>query len=460
MSAKSNLLERVKETILKHSMIRPGEVVIAAVSGGPDSICLLDVLTGLSEEMDISLIIAHYEHGLRPEEDVFETELVKRYADSFGIPFETEKASGLSKDDSSLEEKAREYRYDFLERTRKKYKAQKIVMGHNLNDQAETVIMRLLRGSGMTGLSGIPPVRDNTVIRPLIEIKREDIITYLEHKNLEYAIDSSNNDNKFLRNKIRLELLPEMLKYQPGIIDVLGNLAENLRDENNFFESYTEQWVNENLKQNESGDSVVDITLLKDLPVALIRRIIRNIVKRHCKTLYGMDSENVRDIIDLTANTRPNIKIDLPGNLIVKKEYDKLIFTSRITDFDSFFYEFIKSGKLYIKEIGKTLVLEELGNDPQIVTNNNNTAFLDKDLLPYPLTIREYRPGDRFIPLGMKGHKKVKDFFIDLKVPMVLRKKTPILLKDDNIVWLCGYRINDRYKVTSNTKNILKITIS
>ncbi|MBN2418608.1 MAG: tRNA lysidine(34) synthetase TilS, partial [Deltaproteobacteria bacterium] len=192
MPAKSKIFETVKNTILKYNMIRPGDRIIAAVSGGPDSICLVDLLAGLSKTMDITLVAAHYEHGLRPEEDTFETDLVKETASSLNIPFETEKASGLTPLSSSLEEKARELRYDFLERTRIKYNAHKIAMGHNLNDQAETVLMRLLRGSGMTGLSGIPPVRDNKIIRPLIETGREDIIDYLEARGLEYATDSSN----------------------------------------------------------------------------------------------------------------------------------------------------------------------------------------------------------------------------------------------------------------------------
>jgi len=185
-------------------MIRNGDRIIVAVSGGPDSICLLNILTDMMHELDITLIAAHFEHGLRPMEDPCETALVKEYAYSRNLPFETEKASGINSHSSSLEEKARNLRYSFLERVRSKYNAQKIAMGHNLNDQAETVLMRLLRGSGMTGLSGIPPVRDNTIIRPLIDTLREDVIEYLEQKSLKYAVDSSNNNTRFTRNRIRL----------------------------------------------------------------------------------------------------------------------------------------------------------------------------------------------------------------------------------------------------------------
>ena len=460
MSKKKQIVKAANASILKYNMIRPKEQIIVAVSGGPDSICLMDVLAGLSKEMDFSLVIAHYEHGLRPREDGYETDLVKEYARSYNLPFETERAMDLNPAAPSLEEKARKLRYDFFERIRLKYNAHKIAMGHNLNDQAETVLMRILRGSGMTGLSGIPPVRDNIFIRPLIEVMREDIIDYLESRNLKYALDSSNLDTRFIRNRIRLELLPQMMEFQPMVIPVLGKLAENLRDENRFFEHNTEKWTDEKLEQLESGDYSIDIHLLKDLPQAFIRRIIRNIVKRRFNSLYGISSEHVQAVIDLIVNTKPNIPVDLPGNLIVRKEYNRLIFSSQSPNPESFAYEIWKNGKIYIKEVDKALVIEETDNKQNVsLANDANTAFLDKDLLPYPLYVRDFRPGDRFTPFGMKGHKKVKDFFIDLKVPPVIRKQTPILLKDDKIVWICGYRIDERFKVTEQTKRILKVTL-
>ena len=441
-------------------MIQPGELVIVAVSGGPDSICLLDILAGLSKEMDITLITAHYEHGLRSGEDTYETNLVREYAKSLNLLFETEKASGINPVTPSLEEKARELRYDFLEKIRLKYEAHRIAMGHNLNDQAETVIMRLLRGSGMTGLSGIPPVRENIIIRPLIEISREDIIDYLKYKNLKYAMDSSNLDNRFLRNKIRLELLPEMIKYQPGFIGTLGKLAENLRDENSFFESQTEKWINEKLEQSESGYYYFDIQFLKDTPEALLRRILRHIIKKTQKTQYTIQWNHVQDIMELIKNTKPNISIDLPGDLAVKKEYNRLIFSLATPATESFDYTIEDRGEIYIDEIKMKIKIEELSNKEHIaISDDRNTALLDMALLPYPLTIRNIKPGDRFIPLGMTGHKKVKDFYIDRKIAPATRKHTPILIKDGKIAWICGYRIDDRFKVTEKTKRILKITL-
>ncbi len=460
MPVKNKIIRAVKNTILKYNMIQPGESIIVAVSGGADSICLMDILTALSVEMDIALVLAHYEHGLRPYEDEHETNLVKDYAGSLNLPFETERASGLNINFSSIEERARKLRYNFLERVRAKYNANKIAMGHNLNDQAETVLMRIMRGSGMTGLSGIPPVRDN-IIRPLIEVSRKDIIDYLECRHLEYATDSSNNDKRFLRNKIRLDLLPEMIKYQPRIIETLGNLAQNLRDENGFFEGQAEKWVYDRLEQDESGDFFLNINLLKELPSAFMRRILRIIIKRYKRTLHGFDLGHVEDIIVLISNTRSNVSIDLPGDLIVRKEYNRLIFHSAVSGTGSFSYTIDGPGEIYIDEIKRNIRIEEFENrDQAIISEDANTAFLDKALLSYPLTIRNFHPGDRFCPLGMTGHKKVKNFFIDLKVPPDTRKQTPILLKGDKIAWVCGYRIDERFKVTAQTEKVLKITLT
>lgn len=441
-------------------MIRKGDRIIVAVSGGPDSICLLTILSDLAHELDITLIAAHFEHGLRPMEDPYETVLVKEYACEMNLPFETEKASGIDLNSSSLEEKARNLRYNFLERVRSKYNAHRIAMGHNLDDQAETVLMRLLRGSGMTGLSGIPPVRDNTIIRPLIDTHREDIIGYLEQKRLRYALDSSNNNSRFIRNRIRLELIPEMIKYQPELIEVLGRLSNHIREENSLLEILTDEWINNNLKRNETNEYLVDIRSLKGLHYALIKRIIRNIVKRNNNTLYGIDSDHIQDISDLLINPKPNITIDLPGDLIIRKEYNSLIFSSRALYPDSFSYELSGMGETRINEIGRLIRIEELLNTPHTdFKTAPDSAVIDRALITFPLTLRNFRPGDRFMPLGMKGHRKVKDFFIDLKIPPHKRRQIPIILNGDQIVWIAGYRISDPFKVTPDTRSMLKITL-
>ncbi len=223
MDPVKKIVKKVENTITGYRMLERGDRVIVAVSGGADSVCLLDILFTLKEILGIELVVAHFDHGLRPDEDEYETDFVKSLAESFDCNFTTKKtARSLTPGSASLEEKARDIRYRFLNEVKAQFSAQKIATGHNLNDQAETVLMRLLRGSGSSGLSGIPPVRDTHIIRPLIEVTRNEIESYLSSKGLRHITDSSNFETKHLRNEIRLNLLPQLEKYQPKIVEILA----------------------------------------------------------------------------------------------------------------------------------------------------------------------------------------------------------------------------------------------
>jgi len=242
--ADKKTLRKVIDTIARYGMIHPGDRVIVGVSGGPDSVCLLDILHRLKEELSTDLVLAHFEHGLRPEEDPGETEFVRQLASRLHYPFETEKGSPLRPGTSFVQEEVlRNARYDFLERTRKKHGAHKIALGHNLEDQAETILMRLLRGSGSAGLAGIPPVRNKTIIRPLIQLGRKEIEAYLESRRLKHLVDSSNLRAIHLRNRIRLELIPILKKYQPQVIKRLAEAAVILRSEDEFLDGLAGDWV-------------------------------------------------------------------------------------------------------------------------------------------------------------------------------------------------------------------------
>ncbi len=200
MYSANKTLRKVKATVSRYEMIQPGDLVVVGVSGGPDSVCLLHILQRLKKELEMALLVAHFDHGLRPGEDDSETRFVASLAASMGLPFETEKArSLLRRTAGSLEEAARNARYRYLEKLRKKHDARKIALAHQLNDQAETILMRLLRGSGPSGLGGIPPSRDRVIIRPLIEISRKEIETYIKGQSLSYVTDSSNLQPLFLR---------------------------------------------------------------------------------------------------------------------------------------------------------------------------------------------------------------------------------------------------------------------
>jgi tRNA(Ile)-lysidine synthase len=462
MENQFDIINKIIATIRNYGMLTPRDKVIVAVSAGPDSICLLDLLHKLSMEMQIKLIVAHFDHGLRGDEDKFETELSKDIAQSMGLTFETEKASGLLNNRSSLEERARDARYAFLEKIREKHRAQKIAMGHTLNDQAETVLMRLLRGSGPTGLAGIPPVRDDRIIRPLIEINRDEIMHYIEARGIPFAIDSSNSNKTHLRNKIRLELMPMMLEYQPKILEHLGRVSNIIRDEDSFLESMALDWINTEAPKNKKDDIIVSMSSLRHLNSPLKNRVIRGILKSIKGNIYSMEYDHILSVSGLLDNERPQCSIDLPNGITVSKVYDGLHFGLKsCADIIEYNYPLEGPGTYDLGTVGQTLVLEEIDGGAYIVTERPTIiAWLDADKLSYPLTVRNFRHGDRFVPLGMTGHKKVKDFFIDLKVPSEERVVTPILTSGDDIVWICGYRIDERFKVMPETKRILKVTIN
>lgn len=457
MSKNHTITDTVKNTIKRYNMLSYGDRLVVAVSGGPDSVCLLSILAGISKEMDLDLVVAHYDHGLRTGEDEKETELVAGLSRQYSLPMEYEKAAGLFKETASLEEKARELRYDFLKSVKSRYRATRIALGHNLNDQAETFLMRLLRGSGLTGLSGIPPVRDGIFIRPLIDTGRKQIMEYLELNKIEYASDSSNTDMKHLRNKIRLELIPELLQYQPRLIEKLGDLSSYLREENSFLELHSEKWVEDGLSSDNESRYYIELNEFNKLPGAMAGRIIRIIIRRISGNLHGFGTIHFDSVYNLIKASRPSGQIDLPGGLTVRREYNKLYFTVDKESFPPFSYRINKPGTYNIEEAGKKIFFKlfDRFNAPSLEKAGPDTALLNGDILGYPLVIRNFEPGDKFIPLGMTGHKKVKDFYIDNKIPLPERRLTPLLLHEGKIIWVCGHRIDNRYKVTPETGNIL-----
>ena len=255
MGSINETIKKVRHTIIKYKMIRDGDRVIVAVSGGPDSVCLLDILQELEDELMIELVVAHFDHGLRPGEDGVENRFVESLAVALNLPFEIKKADpDMGQGGASLEERARHARYQFLEEVKEKFSAQKIAIGHNLNDQAETVLMRLLRGSGPSGLAGIPPCREEKIIRPLIEITRGEIESYLELKGLTHMTDSSNLQACYLRNKIRLELLPRLREYQPRIVELLGRTADIMRNDEAWLAARAEEWVEGSTETRGDGE--------------------------------------------------------------------------------------------------------------------------------------------------------------------------------------------------------------
>ncbi len=443
-------------------MTSHGDRVVVAVSGGPDSVCLLDILYQLKDDFGLQLVAAHLDHGLRPDEDEAETRFVKSLAESLQIPFETKKAGGLmTQQGSSLEERARHVRYRFLEEALQKFSARKIAVGHNLNDQAETVLMRLIRGSGSSGLAGIPPLRNEKIIRPLIEVSRKEIESYIEQRGLKYVTDVSNLESRYLRNSIRLELLPQLRKYQPRIVELLGQTAGIMRRDEECLEEMTKAWIKGQGESGEGRELRFHLSSFKKLPEALKNRVIRYAVRETGGTLRRVSLRHIEAVRKLTETEKPQAMANLPNLINVRKDYETLVFDLvKDTETQGFCCFLDGPGIFHLDALRCTISLEETVKSALTEMNVSPwTAFLSAENLTYPLMIRNFLPGDRFVPLGMSGHKKLKDFFIDLKLSSRARARIPILTHSNRIVWVCGLRIDDRFKVTDDTEKILKVTL-
>ena len=456
-------INKVRNTISRYDMISHGDRIVVAVSGGPDSVCMLDIIYQLKDDLGLKLMVAHLDHGLRPDEDDAETRFVKSLAGSLQLPFDIKKAGRLmAQQESSLEERARHVRYRFLEEALQKFSAQKIAVGHNLNDQAETVLMRLMRGSGPSGLAGIPPLRNEKIIRPLIELSRVEIESYLEDRGLKYVTDASNLEPRYLRNSIRLELLPQLQKYQPRIVELLGQTAGIMRRDDECLEEMAKAWVK---GQDESGDGReirFHLSSFIKLPEALKNRVIRYALRETGGSLRRVSLRHIEAVRRLAAAEKPQAMANLPNNINVRKDYDTLVFDLvKDTEAQGFCCFLDGPGTFHLDALRCTISLEEKVSSALAEMNASPwTAFLSAENLTYPLMIRNFLPGDRFVPLGMSGHKKLKDFFIDLKLSSKARANIPILTHSNRIVWVCGLRIDDRFKVTKDTKKVLKVTLN
>ena len=468
------VLHTVRQTISDHRMVTREDAVLVAVSGGPDSVALVHVMLTLAAEYSLHLAIAHLNHGLRGADSERDAEFVIALARQLEMPIYTEKKDVLAFQRSrrlSLEEAGRRLRYDFFEAVSSKYGFNKIALGHHRDDNAELVLINLLRGSGPLGLSGIAPVRGDKIVRPLIRLRRAEIIKYLAEKKLPFVTDASNTDPAFIRNKIRHHLIPELqTAYNPRIIETLSRLGEIMRAENQWFDDA----LKPALKQCVSSRTDQKITLalhrFNQLPKAVKRRVIRKAIQGVKNDLKRITLLHIDAILNLIEKDRVSGRLNLPDGILVmrntaevtiekrcniKKSRNCRKFQTCSTDYQ---YPIPAAGTVLIKEADVSINLCEIDVQdlPDIKETEANVAFFDLDRLLFPLLVRNLRPGDRFSPLGVNGTQKVKKYFINHKIPAAQRRICPLLLSGGNIIWIAGHRIDNAVKVSPQTRRVLK----
>ncbi len=473
---------------IKHyRLIKPGEKTVLGISGGPDSVALFLILNQLNQKHQPSwqLIIAHLNHQLRGKEANQDERFVKLLARRFKVPIYVKRQaiSKLISTGKSLETVAREARYLFLAEIARKVSATTVAVGHTLNDQAETVLMKLIRGCGLRGLSGILPHRQILqgssikLVRPLITIAHTQIIEFLKDQKQPYRIDSTNLSPRVgLRNSIRLKLMPHLEKYNPRIKDNLFQIASIAHDTQKYLETMAKHY-------QPGRENSIRLTHFKKTPPALRVPVLESIIKRSKGDLKGLTYNHYKTICDwantlsLRKKTPGKISINgikelnLPANIRVKIADGHIRFLKSTTAKKepkcrtfSQPEEIIVPGKTYLTRYPFSAETNLYSNKKGYLskfkyTKSNNEEIFDWHKIKTPLKLRYKHLGDRFCPLGTKGSQSLKKFFIDHKIDKTRREKVPLLLANNNIIWVAGYRIDDQTKVTPQTKQILKIKI-
>jgi tRNA(Ile)-lysidine synthase len=493
----SALVSRVRSFIREHDLAGPESLVLVAVSGGSDSIALLHVLRELHNDRALRLTgVAHFNHQLRPTADDDER-LVKTAAARFDLPFVSDRedvAARAKREKRSIEYAARASRHAFLERARRQLTAHVIAVGHTRDDQAETFLLRLLRGAGPRGLSGMHP-RSGAVIRPLLESRRHELRDWLALRKAagtpccDYVDDATNDDVLIVRNRIRVELLPLLAaRFNPSIVDTLA-------DEAALMQQYW-SWVEESSAPSLQSPETLDVTALRALPPPILHAVVWRAMSAVSarEISYGHVAAVVRLITAEGGTARTDKTVEAPG-LLVQRIGSKIVLKKRTGSQGSqgargsrgshgaqtenpehlenpanpanfFWYELSIPGERLIPETGMTVSADDYGPggvtpEARAAVGNGVVALVRRDLVRGSLAVRNRRPGDRFRPPGLGGSKKLQDLFVDRKLPRNERDAVPLVVDEtDRIVWVAGYGIDEAFQVTDSSQAVLVLRLT
>ena len=473
-SGNSSLISLIKLIVRHKELFEPGSKIVAAVSGGPDSVCLLHILYLLSSQWRLGLKVAHFEHGLRGRESRDDARFVEKLSHDFGLGFFIEHGNVrafANREGIGIQEAARILRYEFLGRVRTDTESTYIATAHTADDQAEEVLLRLIRGAGLPGLSGIPWARDNHIVRPLLGVTRQQILDHLKAHGIPFVTDRSNKSRAYLRNRIRRDLLPLLAEdFNPAIVRTVNRTAEMLAEDHQLLEMLAEEAYQDSLSYpSREGELAFSVKKVKGHPGPIRRRIYR-MALRNLKLFNGRVRASHLLGIDrlVTTSKDPCASLRLPGGAVVYRCYEELFISSsgpeeQILDLNC------KSHSIRVTGPGRWPA--PCGNGHvEIslldVTNNYRSRnrkeyfrslWLNPEAVKFPLDLRTRRPGEIFWPLGAQASFKLKKFLISSKIPRGIRNSLPLLASGKEVVAVVGVEISHRYRLFRTSRKALSL---
>lgn len=433
------MLQKIKKNIAENNLLAADSVLIVGLSGGADSMALLDVLTLLSYRC----VAAHCNFHLRGEESDGDARFVKKWCkendiEFTSIDFDTRKYAADKK--ISIEMAARELRYDWFEIVRRQYNADAIAVAHHRDDSVETVLLNLIRGTGINGLTGISP-QNGKIVRPLLCVTRAEIENYLHEREIPFRTDSTNNEDIYTRNFIRVNLLPMMRRLNPSVDEAVFRTSENVSEAEKIYRAAIRQDIENVLKNNRISIEELRKTVS---PKSVLFEILSPL---------GFTPSVIGDVSE-SFETISGKQFFSPTHRLIKDRDFFLIDKLQESESEKHIYHIDAKSQ----ETSEPIHLKiELKDAPIFISKSKNILYADADKLSFPLTLRKWQSGDWFVPFGMKGRKKLSDYFSDEKFSLKDKEEVWILLSGEDVVWVVGHRSDNRFKITENTREILQM---
>ena len=460
MKTDAGLEVKALETIKRCRMLSGGERVVVSVSGGPDSVALLLFLSGLASEMGLELSVFHLDHMFRGEDSAADAAFVEGLARGLGLPcrvFTVDVPSMVRESDRSPQDVARKVRLERLTSYADEVAADRVALGHTADDQVETFLMRMIQGAGLSGLGGMPAV-SGRIIRPLIDVWREEVERYCDKMGADPRLDKSNLDNSYLRNRVRNRLIPTIAgEFGPGIKEVILREVESLALDRRFLGEMTSEAFGR-LAVEKDGEVRLDGEKLEQLPDALKRGVLRQSWAELMPDESPMSWRHVVDVLEKVAGGRTGARLVLPRSVVVEREYGDIVFSveKEAEALPDVILE--KPGSVSLRGSGMVFSAQEVGAEEVEFGGDPTVEFVPPDLR-FPLEIRNPAAGDRFQPLGSPGAKKLSDFFTDIKLPRRGRTNCWLVLSGGLIVWVVGQRLDERFRLKGDEQRAMRLSV-